>query len=197
MNMTPQQRLQQKAQSWVGSRYFLLLDTETTGLSENDEIVEICIIDSRGLIMLNTLIKPTKPIPEEATAIHGITNEMVAHAPTWRDVHGVLVALYELHEFVIYNADFDTRMMNQTACLYGLGDGGFSQLLGEYSECAMLAYAEFYGHKDERRGGYKWQKLTNAAEQQGVIIQGSAHRALSDCLTTLGVIKAMAAGGAK
>ena len=57
----------------------------------------------------------------------------------------------------------------------------------------MHEYAEFYGQKSDR-GGYKWQKLTAAAEQQGVIIEGTLHRALSDCLTTLGVIKAMAGG---
>ncbi|MEG0233720.1 3'-5' exonuclease [Hafnia paralvei] len=192
MNMTPQQ----KAARWLESNRFIL-DTETTGLGDDAEIVEICIIDTHGFIMLNTLIKPLNPIPETATAIHGITNEMVAYAPTWRDVHGAVGELFFKNGFVIYNADFDIRMIEQSARLRGLGEDGFVSLAEQYAYCAMLAYAEFYGQKDERRGGYKWQKLTNAAEQQGVIIQGSAHRALSDCLTTLGVIKAMAAGGAK
>lgn len=190
--MTPQQ----KAARWLESNLFIL-DTETTGLGDDAEIVEICIIDTHGFIMLNTLIKPLNPIPETATAIHGITNEMVAYAPTWRDVHGAVGELFFKNGLVIYNADFDIRMIEQSARLRGLGEDGFVSLAEQYAYCAMLAYAEFYGQKDERRGGYKWQKLTNAAEQQGVIIQGSAHRALSDCLTTLGVIKAMAAGGAK
>ena len=44
----------------------------------------------------------------------------------------------------------------------------------------------------EYKGTYRWQKLTNAAAQQGVVIDGKAHRALADVQMTLGVIKAMA-----
>ncbi|GAA3911638.1 exonuclease domain-containing protein [Gibbsiella dentisursi] len=187
--MTPQQ----KAQLWLDSDK-LILDTETTGLDDNAEIVEICLIDCNGFIMLNTLIKPTQPIPPEATAIHGITNEMVANAPTWRDVHGAVATLFFENRFVAYNASFDARMIIQSARLHGLGDDGLCSFIEEYSRCAMLAYAEYYG-QESSRGGYKWQKLTAAAEQQGVVIEGIPHRALSDCLTTLGVIEAMAAGG--
>ncbi|HHJ4165905.1 TPA: exonuclease domain-containing protein, partial [Raoultella ornithinolytica] len=64
--------ISQRARYWL-EEGFLFIDTETTGLGEDAEIVEICIIDSHGSIMLNTLIKPTKPIPDEAIAIHGIT----------------------------------------------------------------------------------------------------------------------------
>lgn len=186
--MTPQQR----AQRWLDDD-FLVFDTETTGLGDDDEIVEICLIDRNGFIMLNMLIKPTKPIPAEATAIHGITNEMVANAPTWRDVHGAVGNLFFKYGFVAYNASFDSRMIIQSASLHGLGDDGLCSFIEEYSRCAMLAYAEFYGQENDR-GGYKWQRLICAAEQQGVTIEGTPHRALSDCLTTLGVIKAMAAG---
>jgi len=188
--MTPQQ----KAQLWL-DKDVLILDTETTGLGDDAEIVEICLIANCGFIMLNTLIKPTKPIPPEATAIHGITDEMVAHAPTWRDVHGAVAALFFEQGFVAYNASFDARMIVQSARLNGLGDDGLCSFIEEYSHCAMLAYAEYYG-QESGRGGYKWQKLAAAAEQQGITIEGVPHRALSDCLTTIGVIKAMAAGGA-
>ncbi|CAI1531405.1 3'-5' exonuclease [Serratia sp. PF2-63] len=186
--MTPQQH----AQLWL-DKDMLILDTESTGLGDDDEIVEICLVDNNGFIMLNTLIKPTKPIPTEATAIHGITDEMVAHAPTWRDVHGAVSALFFEYRFVIYNAAFDARMIIQSARLHGLGDDGLCSFIEEYSRCAMLAYAEYYG-QESSRGGYKWQKLTAAAEQQGITVVGTPHRALSDCLTTLGIIKAMAEG---
>ncbi len=185
--MTPQNR----ALEWLSSKS-LILDTETTGLGEDDEIVEICLIDCYGEIVINTLIKPTKPIPAEATAIHGITNEMVAYAPTWADVHYGIGELFFLRGFVIYNAEYDTRLIQQSAKLHGIDDA-FCEFVGLYKRCAMLTYAEFYG-QENIRGGYRWQRLTAAAEQQGVIIEGTPHRALSDCLTTLGVIKAMAAG---
>ena len=56
-----------------------VLDTETTGLSETDEIVEIAIIRlDDGSEVINTLVNPSIPISKEATAIHGITDDMAA-----------------------------------------------------------------------------------------------------------------------
>ncbi|MNI49366.1 hypothetical protein D3C73_1039750 [compost metagenome] len=56
----------------------------------------------------------------------------------------------------------------------------------------MLAYAEFYGDWNEYKNSYRWKKLSDAAAQQRVVIDGQAHRALSDVQMTLGVIRAMA-----
>lgn len=176
-----------RARRWLKSNC-LILDTETTGLGDDAEIIEISIIDCAGKVLLNTLVKPRNFIPAEATAIHGITNEMVAAAPTWRDIHWQFMALTHTKTLVIYNIDFDVRLIMQTAAI---NNCGFSHLELK-AECAMHNYAEYYGQWDQKRNKFKWQKLGNAAEQQGVVIEGAAHRALSDCKTTLGVIRAMA-----
>lgn len=186
-NLSPQQL----AKNWLKSNC-LILDTETTGLGDDAEIVEITLIDTTGKVLLNTLVKPRSVIPESAIAIHGITNEMVADAPSWIKVCSKFYHLISGRKVVIYNSDYDTRLLEQTnENNWIVGPCCVEQPV---FECAMLAYAEFYGQKSSR-GGYKWQKLTAAAEQQGVKIEGTPHRALSDCLTTLGVIKAMANGG--
>lgn len=185
--MTPQHQ----AQQWL-DQDCLILDTETTGLGDDAEIVEITIIDTTGAPLINTLVKPSKTIPAEATAIHGITDAMVANAPHWTDVYHKVGALVSGRTVVMYNASYDARLLDQTDLIWGVIPD-LKNGLADF-QCAMRAYAEFYGQCSER-GGYKWQKLTAAAEQQGIKIQGTAHRALSDCLTTLGVIKAMAANG--
>lgn len=182
--MTPQK----KAQRWLRDNC-LIMDTETTGLGDDAEIVEISLIDTTGEILLNTLVKPRRQIPPEATAIHGITNEMVADAPSWIKVCSKFYHLINGRNVVIYNSDYDTRLLEQTNAANWIVGPCFIE--PPVFECAMLAYAEFYGQKSDR-GGYKWQKLTAAAAQQGVTLEGTPHRALSDCLTTLGVIKAMA-----
>ena len=64
----------------------LYLDTETTGLGQRDEIVEIAILDPLGKMVIDTLVRPSKPIPQDAVAIHGITNAMVSAAPTWNSI---------------------------------------------------------------------------------------------------------------
>ena len=68
---------------------YVVLDTETTGLDEDAEIVEIAIVDSTGKVLLDTLVKPSKPLPVycEASEIHGITNEMLVNAPNWQDIY--------------------------------------------------------------------------------------------------------------
>ncbi len=176
-----------RANQWLKNNCFIL-DTETTGLGKDAEIIEICIIDCTGKVLLNTLIRPRNPIPAEATAIHGITNEMVAAAPTWRDIHWQFMALTHTKTLVIYNIVFDIRLIMQTAKINNCGFGSFEL----NTECAMRNYAEYYGQRDEKRNKFKWQSLSNAAKQQGVVIDGTPHRALSDCKTTLGVIRAMA-----
>ncbi|AVV22322.1 3'-5' exonuclease [Salmonella enterica] len=187
--------ISQRAKRWLDDDR-LFIDTETTGLGDDAEIVEICIIDKNGFIMLNTLIKPTKPIPDEAIAIHGITNEMVAHAPTWKDVHGAVADLFFNYGFVIYNADYDTRLIRQSAELNGLWTDGLSSFMDEYSLCAMKLYAEYRGEPGKYHG-YKWHKLVDAAAHEGVVVEGKAHRALADCKMTLGLVRALAKGGAK
>ena len=140
--------------------------------------------------MLDTLVKPLKSIPAEATAIHGITNDMVANAPTWKDIHYQFMVLTNDRTILIYNALFDFRLIIQTAAASNCPFSGKKYIFT--APCVMETYAEYYGQWDQKRNKFKWQKLVNAAKQQGVVIDGTSHRALADCKTTLGIIRAMA-----
>jgi DNA polymerase-3 subunit epsilon len=64
----------------------IVLDTETTGRTADDAVVEIAwasIDDEMEVIeQVATLIDPGRPIPPEVTAVHGITDQMVVGAPT-------------------------------------------------------------------------------------------------------------------
>jgi DNA polymerase-3 subunit epsilon len=79
-NLTPRQQAVQLARHVI-SQNPVYLDTETTGLEKSDEIIEISIIDAAGQVLLNSLVRPSKPIPMNATAIHGISNDQVQKAP--------------------------------------------------------------------------------------------------------------------
>lgn len=87
-------------------------------------------------------------------------------------------------------------MIGQTARRYGLqAPQGFDLALGGSAvHCAMQAYAELHGEWNAEKGRYRWQKLSTAAQQQGVKVE-NAHRALGDCLMTLGLVRAMASPG--
>jgi len=164
----------------------VILDTETTGLSKSSEIVEISIIDIYGNVLLDTLVKPKRKIRSDnkAVAIHGITNEMLIAAPQWKDIHEQVCSIVSGKNVVIYNAEFDLRLMEQTAKKYDL------TMPDIYAECLMMVYGAWDG-TPSKYNGFKWHKLTDAAKTLGVTIVGKPHRSLTDCKTTLGVLKKM------
>jgi DNA polymerase-3 subunit epsilon len=68
----------------------VFFDLETTGLDTNkDRIVSISAskISPNGQREIKThMINPEIPIPKEATAIHGITDEMVKDKPKFKNI---------------------------------------------------------------------------------------------------------------
>lgn len=154
---------------------WVVLDTETTGL-EDAEVVEIAIASSQGTSLLNTLVKPTIPIPEGAIAIHGITDEMVRDAPSFCEVYPQIVAALASKELLIYNANFDIRILRRCCELHKLPLLGLS----ERSHCLMEWYAQWYGEWSSYWESYRYQPLCGR------------HRALNDCLAALDYLKKMA-----
>jgi len=65
----------------------IFYDTETTGINfDRDYVIEIAAFDSERNKTYESLIKPPISIPKEATAIHNITDEMVANAHSFSEV---------------------------------------------------------------------------------------------------------------
>lgn len=173
----------------VAANNFIVLDTETTGLGREAEIVQIAIIDSRGKVLLDTLLKPTKPIPADATRIHGITNGQVATAPTMALVYPRILNVLQGRDVIIYNADYDRRLLHQSSRAHGLSVL-WDSVVGSWT-CAMLAYAEYHGEWNPYYRSYKWQKLGVACQQQGISVV-DAHSALADCRMTLALVRRLA-----
>ncbi|MDR3245828.1 MAG: 3'-5' exonuclease [Prevotellaceae bacterium] len=85
----------------------IIFDLEATGLNlVSDRIVEISIIKvfPNGEEETKTRrINPCIPIPAEASAIHGITNEDVKDCPTFREIARSLAGYIEGCDLVGYN----------------------------------------------------------------------------------------------
>jgi len=65
----------------------IFYDTETTGIkAENDRIVEIAAYDPIQDKSLEELVNPGIPIPEEASKVHHITDDMVKDAPPFKEI---------------------------------------------------------------------------------------------------------------
>lgn len=67
----------------------LVFDTETTGIDATRRACDVALIEidenCNELARASSLINPGIPIPENVTAIHGITDEMVKDAPTMEE----------------------------------------------------------------------------------------------------------------
>lgn len=168
------------------ARQFYILDTETTGLSASDEIVQIAILDGSGAALMNQLIKPTMPIPPAASAVHGIRDRDVKDSPSFKDIYIRLSTLLAGQVAIAYNMDFDWRMLQQTASRYRLPD----MRIGK-RDCAMKQYARFKGVRQSKGRNYVWHKLGFAVAQEGLPVIG-AHDALGDARMTLSLIRKMA-----
>ncbi len=154
----------------------VLHDTETTGLDQTAEVVEIALLTPRGEVLFDSLIRPIGPIPAVATAIHHLDDAAVGHAPTWAELFPRIAALLHRRIVVVYNAAYDRRILEQTSALAGV-----PSLRPAGWHCAMLEYARFAGVWNTAKDDYKWHKL-----------QDGDHTALGDCLATLATIEWMA-----
>ena len=104
---------------------FVAFDLETTGLkNDKDEIVEIgavkfTVYDDNGVIRpkeistFQSLVKPPMMIPDEATRVNHITNEMVENAPVINDVlKQFTVFCGQTAILIAHHADFDSGFLH-------------------------------------------------------------------------------------
>jgi len=101
------------------------IDLETTGINlGTDRILEIAIVkitpDGKQAIK-RKLINPEMPIPKASSDIHGITDEMVASAPTFKQVSNEIKQFIENCDLAGYNSNrFDIPLLAEEFLRSGL-----------------------------------------------------------------------------
>lgn len=152
---------------------FCIGDTETCGLPPHHYPCEIGLIkiDPVSFDVLwevDSLIDPEYPIGEKASAIHGITDEMVADEPTLmefraRELNG---GLGENITMIAHNFKFDAPALSQlgtiTRSICSLAEARqYRNLFPGLEDCKLQTLRAYFG-----------------------IPENNAHRALGDCHTT-------------
>jgi len=147
----------------------LILDTETTGLSgfSNAEVIQIGIIDLKGNVICNQLIKPLRPIPQNVIKIHGITNQEVIDSPSFSEIYEHIKSILENKVVLSYNAEFDKTMLNRTCKLYHL------PIIFCQWQCVMKIYQKYLGCT-------RYRSLPSAV-----------HNAIGDCYAVLELLRKM------
>jgi len=165
----------------------IFIDTETTGFSPEDVVIEIGVVNLAGETLFESLFKPVIPIPPDSIAVHGINESMVADAPSWTDSWDALQGVLAGRFVGMYNAEFDLRMMKQTHQRYWLE----WPMEDKYFFCVMKLYAAFYGEISTRGRGYRLHKLEAAGAACEIPLPNS-HRAVDDALLTAELFKYIA-----
>lgn len=169
----------------LASNNFLVLDTETTGLADDDQVVEIAIIDSKDKTLMNARCCPTTSINEFALNVHGLSMSVLENEPQFPALYESLKEILKNKKVVIFNANFDVRLLIQTCKAFDLDYGFLDEI--KYIDAMYLAANE-YGATNK----YGSISLENARKKAGVEWRGTAHTALADCKCTLDVTNKIA-----
>lgn len=107
------------------SKSLCFFDLETTGTDvSKDRIVEISILKifPNGNRESKTwLVNPEMPIPPGATAVHGITDEKVAHEPTFKQLSSTICIFIKDSDLAGYNSDrFDIPLLAEEMLRAGI-----------------------------------------------------------------------------
>jgi DNA polymerase-3 subunit epsilon len=103
---------------------FVAADVETTGLSpeEGHRVCEVALLRFlRGTVIDSfvSLVNPLRPIDPGASAVNGITDPMVALAPTFADLFPRMLTFLADDPVVFHNAPFDLSFLRAEARIAG------------------------------------------------------------------------------
>lgn len=96
----------------------IVLDTETTGMdpTTGDRIIEIGAVELINHVPtgkhLQLYIHPEREVPDDAIAVHGITNEFLKDKPVFAQVYTEFTEFVRESTLVIHNAAFDMKFLN-------------------------------------------------------------------------------------
>lgn len=168
---------------------YLVLDTETSGLK--GEILELTIIlyqiGKPPKILLDTKLRPKKPIDPESIKVHHITEEDVIGKPTWLDIRPRVQEILRGKLVLTYNALFDRNAFHITDKVWGLPrfdwktmrDPLVTTLTSVRWRCIMLATADLLTVSPK----LKYFRLISASEILGIPTQDiTLHSSRGDTL---------------
>ncbi|MFN3461011.1 MAG: exonuclease domain-containing protein [Oceanibaculum sp.] len=159
------------------------LDCETTGLNvATDRVVSAAGIVMHGPrlyrhLAYDRLVNPGVPVPASSTAIHGITDAMVADAPPISLVLADLAELLRGRVVIGHNISFDLAVLRAEAARHGVAWTDPPAL------CTALLFSFLYPRQRDLN-------MEAVAAMCGAEIEGR-HTAFGDCLVTAEIFAGM------
>ena len=154
---------------------FIVIDTETTGVNASKDLMIslAAVIYEKGqpTQTFYSLVNQPVHIPESATKVNGITDDMIRTAPSEHDVCRAFLefcgdAIFSKTLFVAYNSIFDAKIIKNAMERYGFA--------GNIRHFDVLAYAK------EKLSDLPDYKQTTVASHLGIPTD-NAHNSKADC----------------
>jgi len=169
--------------SILSGHTLLAVDTETTGMSPTYghrlvEVARVAVVDGVLGEEWSSLVNPARAIPADATRVHGISDAMVASAPSAREVGRSLREACGDLPLVFHNSPFDLPFL-----LHLFREAGAPPLLNPIVDTLGLARGLFATGSNSL--GAMAARLNLPVEL--------AHRALPDTRTTARLFVELAA----
>lgn len=156
---------------------YAVVDVETTGgFASGHRVTEVGIAISDGTQIIEafqTLINPERAIPHYITRLTGITDDMVADAPTFGEVAKTIHGKLKDAVFVAHHVDFDYSFIRNEFSLV--------EIDFKARKLCTVRYARGVLHDQPRFG------LARLAERFQ-IENADPHRALSDAMTAAEIL---------
>ena len=169
------------------TRPVIIFDLETTGLDQaQDRIVQMSIIKQfpgtdKKAVRVTRYVNPECEIPEEVTKIHGVTNEMVKDAKTFKEMAQGIADFIKGCDVIGYNSNrFDVPFLQyefERAEIYdALDDVEFIDVFNLYCKfnprTLEQAYADYCGkvldaHKADADALATWEVLEALIKEHG------------------------------
>lgn len=178
------------AQALVGEMRWVAIDTETTGReASQDRVIEVgCVVFEGGKVLLEKgwLIDPERPIPPDATAVHGITDEDVQGKPKFSEIVPELLDVVRGALPLAYNAEFDRAFLRAELERAGASGAEVPAFRDGVVWMDPLSFAREL-QKNERS-----RALGEVCERLGISLE-NAHRATDDAVAAGKVMAAFLA----
>ena len=114
----------------------VVLDTETTGLDweHGHRVIEIGCVEivnrKQTSHTYHQYVRPNREIDEAAQEIHGISLEMLADKPLFKEIADDFLNFVDGSELIIHNAAFDVGFLSNELRLSGYGEKRMDQACG-------------------------------------------------------------------
>jgi DNA polymerase III epsilon subunit family exonuclease len=161
---------------------YAVFDCETTGTTPGlDEIISLAVVrldaDGEETTRYTRLVRPSRPIPAEATAVHGIGDEDVASAQRFGEIARELLELLDGAVFIAHNAPFDLGMLQH----------GFARAGIDYCPVGVACTLDAFRLIEPLAEDHCLQSI---CERRGIALEG-AHEALNDVLATAALLRVL------